>query len=663
MYLFQLVSCMALAVATGQWSVEMGRFDIEGEMLIRIIQIRDDKMSMSDRGQFFQNLEEEFGYPSAFLEALEQVMLNGAHEDFETGLRYLVHESVIGAELECGLCFSILGAISAISPHLITRNEWHVLETIVPDYLHAEHAEVSDLLFAAGMELASTVGTLALYSRAVSRGESNRTLCDNFSETLMQIGRDAASDDVLSELIPPTQVDFKSRKHPRSFISPDMLETDSEGLGYYIHMMKENAASLSTAMMFGGLDVLEFAFDDKAIDMDEVYRSAEQFGTLDEEAIALDLISSINTARYNLSAMRFNKAMENISSTESNVCAHGVALMASLGTSQSLLVKALFFQMNFAFFSLRDSRRAIFFGLLAAEIGDPVSFANVRNLFPMSNNGSYFGVSNGDVIAFMQWDGDSVECKGEPIFSNTHSSVDCLNMCMESSQCLFAAVDETTENCAHYSVCDPADWDVVESTVYYRATLEPEHNCLYNYKTGKGCIENLHVKAAKVHGDLESMHWLMYFYAENGKLSESLKWATVASHSGDPEATYQLALLVGTTWGNHPANTTQSLSIFWKMLNDPHTELDELDPIFAELDVMDRMELEMMSEIAEKLGIHDLSIHEKKIVKGPSIVQRSAGLIGILTVYSNKYWFIFSRIMTLLALIPALFVLLRRRIR
>ena len=654
----------ASALALSPLDVLVPRFDSEGDMLAELVAASiENKLLGSRRYELLRNVADKRGYSREVIVALVDVLFSDSNSagEFVPALVSLVDACVKALKSKCGLCFGIIGIVVSVYPGVLNHIQIHTIQTALLSYSHSNEENLADMMFSASMDRMSTLGTVVSYYREVGKDESsNEYICETFTEALLHIARDSAGEDVMSDFVAPGPVSFADRHPPRNFISADILNgASSEGLDYYIRAMKDNAASLTSAMMFGGVEVFDLFDSVDESDLDEMLRNAEDFANLNDEQIAEDLIATINSVRYNAHVIRYNEALMLVASKSPAECAKGVEMLAQIISSQSLLVKVLFFLMKTSFYVFHDTSRSLFIGLMLNAFGVRYSGQYVRDLHSTRLQDEYRSEFVGNECAMMKFLDSEVDCAGFQISLKSTNEQECLDACIITDECEFAVYRTEKRECAEYRDCRVIGVEDLDQRVYLRATLVAEIECFDTSKNSR-CFENTHLFSARTHRDADAMHWLMYFYVKNGSFDEGFAWAKKAAILGDPEGMYQLATLHSTAWEGHEAEWLPSLTLFENLVLKPIVLESTDEGVLGDVDDFQKAELLAVQEIAEKIGIHDVQVTLPPQRIGSLLVQRTAGLVGIFLLYSRYYVYLVARIVTLLALVVGLAVLVRK---
>ena len=637
-----------------------GRQDVDGLLLTEILDRSDGGAGPKGGGREKSviRIASRLMYPPDFAMALIDVLQPGLTEklaDLDTRLQALAEASVQGALTGCGMCFAVLGFLLSIGSDAVTEQHIHVLVSVIPTEIQLEHDSVQSLLYATAMEYSSTMGTLASLHRSLELG-NDTSICAEFGTLLALLAEESAGTDVFSEFLAPSTIDFDSAEEPLSFLSSETIDSESAGLSYYIRLMKSNAEALSSALMFGAVDLMDMFGMADDVDPDELQRSMDEMSTLDESTIAAELIHALNSARYNMNAIEYNRALELVSSTRD--CNDGVVVFGHIVESQSLFVKSIFYLMKDAHFHHHRTDIAFLAALMLSESGVRSGDINAIRLRGMVEDSP---PSDTRRYAMVLLSANGMRCGGNPIRNSPSRLLElCLNDCTDSGSCQFAEYTWETQTCLHFTTCRPSAAPHETTQIFEKTELVPTLKCWPPYAVADMCIYQLRRRAALTHNDTESMNWLVYHEESGGNLSAAIEWANRSACAGSSEGRYHLSRLTGKSWVDHRGNFTEATRLFWDLFDSTTGRGSDLDG-WDSLDPMEQLEYETIQDLAHELGVTDIQLDVGQVEPESMWPQRLAALAGIAALYADKYWYLIPRIIAIVALIPVLVILISRR--
>ena len=630
------------------------RIDLDGQLLYEIL------FNDSTGQHFFSNPGKVKGYyPIEFTQNLTSTLT----QDFSistVSLTALGEASVSGARDGCGFCFAMVGFLLSTGIGAISSKQIHYLYSVVPVHLREIYSDPIELFYQSGMFYGSTFGTLASFRLAVEYEKPGK-LCNSFSTILGLAAQEAASVDLLSTLMPPSDVNFESEIAPMDFISIDAISQVSESLDHLLNTVRENAKAL-TSQFFDATDIEDLFGLDENSSGDEIKQSAEHIAGSNDLQLGEELLESINMARYNVNAIRYNDALASLESGEA--CIDALLGFRDIIESQGLFSKALFYTTKDSFFRKKRGSRALLASLLMSESGILTGHLNSAQLFKHfpSINLSVEGPSD---FKLMVATGNSIFCTDSTAAQSLGAKnlSQCLDLCLRDPQCNFVVFTDVPGGCSLYSAC--VDKSIISNSTrtYLKSEFRSPFKCWNQTSPGGECSVLLHERASRGNSHPGSMNWLTYYYESNTDMNEAIRWANESSASGDAEGTFNLARLSLKTWENHSPDLSAAKRLFLMMWN-----LDELPPTNPESyrkflhNEMDQIEITAALEVAVQLGISDVSLQNAVYREPWSWAQKIGGMGGFLLVCLLEVNYVETCIVTLLALFPVLFFLISRKI-
>ena len=440
-----------------------------------------------------------------------------------------------------------------------------------------------------------------------------------------------------------------------------MFDDDSTDVHYYISLMKDNAQALSSALLFGMADVADMlGVDPGAVDAEDLRESVEMLSTLDDKAIAQELLTTINSIRHNLQVTRFNEGLE--LHTTADVCAEGLLVHHSIVGQQSLFSKMMFRYMKVNFFDMGNKFNALLIALIMAELGIETGMRHVLSLLeehPEMIQESESKADLGMLRVMIPINGLDCAAGAHMSRSSNLDEAACLDTCVHDSNCDYVLIRDG--NCELYSTCNRSVTSITYRT-YVKDSFSSTHPC---WPPTSKCIVRIHQDLAETHMALDSMNWLARHHASKSEFSTASEWAERSGMQGDPEGTFFSGFLQLKEWDGHKVDVEVAEAYFQDLIDrsewDNLSELIIIDQDDDPRDNLERMEIESARGIAIQFGLHDIEPIEVVSSQRARLVEFFAGMYGIALVYLHQFSHLIPRLMAILALVPVLGILIARR--
>jgi hypothetical protein len=601
--------------------------------------------------------------PPAFTDALLSVLRpSSSSKEFERlreDLKSLASEALKGAKSGCGLCSGIFAILLSLDGELASYNQLH---SVIVNFPARNHGGVTNAFYALSKDYGSTMGVLGTTKIAAAQGHLlDADDCVDIANAIALFAREAASVDVFDKLVPPHKLDFKLGTRPRDRITDDMFDDDSTDVHYYISLMKDNAQALSSALLFGMADVADMlGLEPGAVDAEDLRESVDRLSTLDDKAIAQELLMTVNSIRHNLQVTKFNEGLELHASAE--VCAAGLMIHHSIVGQQSLFAKMMFLLMKEHFYDMGNKFGSLLIALFMAELGIESGLRNIESL--LENHPEMIfdpEVDPGNELLMAMIPIKGMKCEVHSQISRVFGAGDasCLDKCIEDSNCNYVMIRDTS--CDFYTSCQRSG-NASQYKIYAKESFQRTHPC---WPPTSQCIVRIHKSLADIHEAVDSMNWLARHYDSRGEYRTALDWAERSAFLGDSEGKFFSGYLQLKAWDDHTVDIDLATIYFYDLIH--RSGWDSMRGVIAtdENDVntedLEQMEIESARAIAVQLGIHDIESMKVDEVRHTALVHFLAGIYGIGLIYYQQYTHLIPQLITILALVPVLAILIARR--
>lgn len=652
-HVFTFVSTIVLyAMGISSISDSTDRIDADGLILEALTESQSTQSANHD-------------IPEYFVDALKEFLtlpVSKTLSDIDSVLKILGERSIRGVlESDCGICAAFAGFLASLSNRYIPVRVAH---RVIAQFPGIRSRNFPELLYFVASEYGSTFGVLGFVKNVLAHEDPlDDTECINIANAIGLHAREAASVDVFDELLAPHALEFDRSKRPRDRISYQSFDDDTTDVHYFISLMKKNAQALSSALLFGVTDLADMlGIDPDDVNEADIIESVERLSVLDDEAIAEELLVTINSIRHNTQVIKFNEGLELYGSSES--CGDGLRVHHSIVGEQSLFAKMMFYFLKKNFYDDRNVYGSLLISTLLSDIGIESGFRNLANL--LGSNTGLFMQSNGfpdSAETFVMLPTKDRSCSdGELLYSATpHEEYECLDICVENSLCLFARF--SNGECFLYAACLDVLRDSASGNVYSKTQLSEHHPC---WPPSVECLVQTHEQLAGVYQDLHSMNWLARHFHQKENFVEALLWAERSASEGDAEGIFFTGYLELKAWPGHPSNIDMAVHSFQELLRDlyalsilPSGTVDVNENVKSNID---DLEFESARMIAEQLGIHDIGGSVREPMRHGVFIKVLSGLYGLGIAYMADSPFLIESLLTGLAAIPIVAIVFVHRI-
>jgi len=636
------------------------RLDSEGHVLFEILS-RIGSSTGALRWKSISTVARKHLYPPEVMVSFFDVFMSDPREPVElkVALDQLTKQAVIHAVTD-PFSLSILSFLISIGEASEHTSE---VERIVQKFVAeagTDHPTIVSLLQSVADKQGSTLGLLSSVNDHFRSDSATNEMCGYYGDLLGAMAEEAASVDVMNELLAPSLIDSDSGEVPLFRLTAEAIEADAERLGYLVSMMKENAEYFRSSLFMSPMDVLQMmGIDDGTFSEEEIINSADGISAASEHEIALEIVDTIRNALYNVHAMRYNDGAMDLMNPGS--CLRGVSLFRKIISSQNLFVKVLMFFLKHNIFVHRDPDRALLTSLFMSHAGVLAGTLNAKTLILKR-----LKMDNTEITQIKRRSSILVPRKGLMCSENQNhisisSAEDCLHSCRKSPECNFVIFNPTTAECRHQDICSPGESTGGASELYQKIDLSSNSECWPPGSVSEECLWFLNRAAAASHNHTDSINWLVRRYMESSQFDEALEWAQLSAALGSHEGKYYLGTLERSSWKGHKPDKERALSVFWDLLLK--TEQEHEHPSHdSDLSDLDQIEQESIRDIAYQLGIpfDDLDDDTDSYQEDPPA--RIAAIVGIVLTYFELSPYEWAAFITALASIPVLYFVLRGRI-
>ena len=630
------------------------RVDLDGQLLSEIL-LHEQQGKFARSISSSLNIEQH--YPREFIQAFSNILTGDTPLTGES-LREIAKVSVSGAKTGCGICFAVVAFLLSTGAGAISPRQLHALYDFVPVHLQEQYSDPVELLYQASMFHGSSFGTLASFRLAMLY-EDPAHLCETFATTLGQFAHESASDDVFSTLMPPSEVDFHIGSRPLDLITMEDIKSTSEGWDHLLNTVRENAEALSS-VFFDATDFAELVgLNDQSFG-DDIKKSAEQIAGSDDYQLGEELLETINMARYNVNAMRYNQALSLLDSDRT--CHDALAIFRDIIENQGLFAKSLHFATKASFFKAKNFGTSFFASLMMSESGMLIGHLNTANLLKTQPSLNLAGPYPSS-FEFMTAASVPPICNDDGVQTFTANKISmCFDECLDDYSCNFVFFNFASATCNLFSSCISESLNSGDATIHQKSTFYPTTHFLRSSEGGNRTAE-LYERASWDHNHAESMNWLTYFHESNQEMDIALSWASESSSFGNAEGVFNLGRLSMMQWMDHPPDLRKAKHLFHMLLTydilPGGAARGSLDSVLTEIE---ESELSAAREVAEQLGILDSSLSVPFSYSSWSWAQRIGGLGGLIVVFFFDISHVGSYVVTILAVLPIFFFLMTRRV-
>lgn len=636
------------------------RLDSEGQALYEIIS-RIEGKSGDDRKREISVIARRHMYPADLMLAFLDVFLPESESglELEHAVKRLTKRAVAHAMTD-PFSLSILSFLFSIGEAAdFAEDIERIVHTIAKDASN-EYPTVESLLYSTAGSWGSTLGLLGAFQDQLLHGESTEILCSSYGDFLGAVAEEAASVDVMNDLVGPALFDIETISPPLYRLTPESLEADGERLGYLVSIMKENAEAFRSSLFYGPMDVLHMmGIDDDTFTEEEIMSSADGISAASEHDIAVEIVEAIRAAAYNVHAMKYNEGIQHLLGSET--CMRGISSFRRIIGSQHLLVKVLGFFLKRHIYEVSDRDRAHLTALLLSHIGVLSGTLNANRLVEMrlKEHSHPAGVLPRSTAVFLP--SKAVGCAEQPYSSSNSSQDVCLNNCRQDSNCNFITFDSEISRCNLFGDCTPTESGDRINTLFKRVEILSESECWPPDSISERCIWHLNEIAASSHNHTASINWLIRHYMDSARFEKAYDWAIRSADLGSHEGKYYLGTLERTAWGGHNPKKDRALSIFWDLLlRDQPAPLAEYT--MEDWSEIDKLEQDSIREIADQLGVPFDDLEDDIDFYQGDISAKLAALSGLILTYLDFSPVGWTTFISVLASLPVIYLMLRDRI-